>query len=191
MSKTKTLTQPENTFWHFLGEDCRLRYRDGRIVRAGETLRASGEIELCENGMHASRRAIDALSYAPGSVACLVTLGGDILHDTDKSVGQSRTALWIYDASELLREFACNVAEIALLAERKAGREPDPRSFAVIEVMRRFIQGKASKAERSAARSAADSAADSAARLAARLATDLAARSATDSAARSAAYSAA
>ena len=157
-------SQPEGTYWHFLAEDCRLGYDDGRKVVVGETLRVDETPILCKRGFHASQRAIDALRFARGPIVCLVTLGGTVLNETkqsisDKSVAQERTVLWMYNASNLLRHFACDVAEVALLAERKAGREPDARSFAVIEVMRRFMRGEASDSEWAIADTAADTAA--------------------------------
>jgi len=85
----------------------------------------------------------------------------------------------MHDATDLLFEFSCWVAENALLNERRRGHEPDPRSFAAIEARRKFQRGKITKAELSAAWSAAWSAAESAA------------WSAAESAARSAAWSAA
>ena len=67
--------QPEGTYWHFLGADRRLSHGDGREVRPGETLRVKGRPRAGRHGLHASPRALDALRYAPGPVACLVTLG--------------------------------------------------------------------------------------------------------------------
>ena len=166
-NKTSEITtQPNGTYWHFLSEDRCLRYSDGHKVVAGETLSIDENPILCERGFHASERVIDALRFAPGPIVCLVTLGGTVLNDTkhaipDKSVAQERTALWIYDATHILREFACDVAEEALMSERSAGREPDPRSFDAISVMRRFMTGDASETERNSAQIAAWSAARS------------------------------
>ena len=164
---SEIITQPEGTYWHFLADDRCLGYSDGRKVVVGETLRMGGSLILCERGFHASHRVIDALNFAPGPIVCLVTLGGIVLHDTkhdipDKSVAQERTVIWMYDASQILREFACDVAEEALLSERSAGREPESRSFAAIEVMRRFIVGNATETERNTAENDAWSVANSA-----------------------------
>ena len=161
LNKTSGIVaQPEGTYWHFLSEDRCLGYDDGRKVVVGETLRMDESPILCRRGFHASQRAIDAFNFAPGPITCLVTLGGTVLHGRghaipDKSVAQERTVLWAYDASSLLRHFACDVAEEALLAERKAGREPDPQLFAAISIMRRFIVGDAEEADRSAAEKSA------------------------------------
>ena len=54
-----------------------------------------------------------------------------------------------------LRLFACDCAERALERERKAGRKPHADSWKVIEVARRFADGKATNEELKAARSAA------------------------------------
>ena len=54
-----------------------------------------------------------------------------------------------------LRLFACDCAERALERERKAGRKPHADSWKVIEVARRFADGKATTKELEAARSAA------------------------------------
>jgi hypothetical protein len=60
----------------------------------------------------------------------------------------------------ILREFATMCADIALSAERDAGREPDQRSFAAVECALRYAAGDASEDElRAAAYAAADAAA--------------------------------
>ena len=61
-----------------------------------------------------------------------------------------------------LRLFAVSCARRALLAERKAGREPDERLWAVLRIARRMASGDVDEAARYAARSAAWSSAWSA-----------------------------
>src|SRR3972149_3105412 len=51
--------------WHFLPEDKRLRYGTREVVEVGRPVKVAGKLALCEWGLHASRRAIDALAYAP------------------------------------------------------------------------------------------------------------------------------
>jgi hypothetical protein len=58
---------------------------------------------------------------------------------------------------------ACDFAGRALLSERKAGREPDQRSWDAIEVKRRWLAGEATDAELAAAMAAARAAARAAA----------------------------
>ena len=54
-----------------------------------------------------------------------------------------------------LREFACWCARNALNAERKAGREPDPRSWQAVDVAEHYARGEASRAELDVAHDAA------------------------------------
>jgi hypothetical protein len=176
--------------WHFLAEPV-LPHGDGRAVVVGETLTVDPPIILCERGLHASRRAIDALHYAPGALVCRVRCSGEIVEEGDKLACSERTVLWMADAARVLRLFACDIAEEALLAERKRGREPHSDSWRAIEVARRWIDGRATDEERSAAWTAAESAARSVARSAAEIAALDAAGSAAWSAAWSAAESAA
>ena len=93
--------------WYFSSEDRRLRHGDGREIRLGETHEVSGEIEMCKNGLHASKKAIDALYYAPGPIVYRVELSGEIKKGEDKLVAQKRTYLsGGIDVSEILRKFA-------------------------------------------------------------------------------------
>jgi hypothetical protein len=89
------------------------------------------------------------------------------------------------------REFAAMCADIALTAERDAGREPDPRSWAAVDVALRHAAGMATDEELAAARDAARDAAWAAARAAARAAAWDAARDAARDAAWAAAWDAA
>ncbi len=89
--------------WHFTAD----RLRDGRpIPPVGETLRHEGSLAMCESGLHASVRALDALQYAPGFRVHRVRCGGQMLHGNDKLVCSERTILWSADASEVLPAFA-------------------------------------------------------------------------------------
>ena len=149
--------------WHFCAEDKRLGYGDGRLIIEGETLRVEGDPELCAHGLHSSERLIDALKYAPGPILCRVELSDGIVRGDDKAVARERKTLWMFDATNALRDFAATVAENALLAERAAGREPDPRSLAVVQAVRDMLAGKIGKEELAAARDAARDAARAAA----------------------------
>jgi len=92
--------------WHFAQENRRLGYNDGRLIRKGQWLVHRGPLVMCESGLHASKRIIDALKYASGSVICRVELGGEIVHGEDKSVAERRQCLWYIDGTDLLRKFA-------------------------------------------------------------------------------------
>ncbi len=153
--------------WWFAQADAngvvRLPNGDGRVVRAGETLTVPGPVVLCRHGLHASRRAIDALVYAPGPVVCRVALFGEVRHGDDKMAATKRTVLWVADATRELHAFAAGVALGVLRDERDAGREPDPRSWAAVEAKRAWLEGRISDADLAAATADAWAAASAAA----------------------------
>jgi hypothetical protein len=72
--------------------------------------------------------------------------------DTDKCWAAVRPEL-LTDSQ--LHEVGLRYAERLLTAERGAGREPDPRSWAVLEVKRRWLKGEATDEELRKAASAA------------------------------------
>ena len=137
--------------WHFIREDRRLRYDDNMLVAPGYTYSVPGPVAMCTWGLHASERAIDALSYAPGPIVCRVRLGRGAVTDGDKSVSTSREVLWMADASTVLHEFACRVAEQVLL---DAG-VTDERAWRPIKAKRRWLKGEITDQQLDAARDAA------------------------------------
>ena len=50
--------------WHFASSDRRLRFGDGNTIAAGYVYTWDGPLVLCESGLHASVRAMDALKLA-------------------------------------------------------------------------------------------------------------------------------
>jgi hypothetical protein len=147
--------------WHFLQDNGRLQWRCGRAwkPKVGQTLKVDADkLRMCSYGLHASKKIIDALRYAPGSLICRVELGGTIIKDDDKVCASERTIIAMADATNVLHEIACWSAEQAL----KKIKKPDPRSFAAIQAKRKWLRGEITDAELSAARSAARSAAWSA-----------------------------
>jgi len=134
--------------WHFISNDRRLGYGDNRIVKTGMTYKAKGEIELCRNGMHGSKRAIDALGYACGNIICEVDITGQIKQGDDKIVGRRRKVIWMRDVTNILHEFACRCAEDSL----KLVPKPDPISLAAIKAKRDWLDGKISDEELKAVR---------------------------------------
>lgn len=162
--------------WHFLQEDRRERFGDRRLIEAGKTYRVDPPIALCEKGLHASARAIDALFYAPGPIVCRVRLSGQVLRDEDKACATERTVLWLADATDVLHEFAVWCAERALERERAVGRDPDRRSWAALEAKRQWLRGEINEEQLAAALAAARAAARDAARAAVRAAVRDAAR---------------
>ena len=200
MSTTETIQEQDGILaWHFLRPDRRLRYKDnqpcelgeGDLVEEGKTLSYDGELELCRSGMHGSIKVLDALQYVPGYVVSRVKLWGSVVRSDDKIVASHRTCLWILDQEDVMHEFACWCAEQSFEIQRKAGKEPDPRSIAAVEAKRKWLRKEITDTELEAARSAAWSA-ESAARSAqsAAWSAESAARSVAQSAAWSAARSA-
>ena len=185
--------------WHFLPEGRRLRWGTSEEVKPGQKLTVEPPLRMCYHGLHASVRAIDAIRYAPGPIVCRVELSGEIIEDRDKVCATERTCLWMADATRTLHEFAIWCAEGALNGERKAGREPDPKSWAAIQAKRDWLDGKitddqmddardaAEAADRAAAWTAAVAAAWTASRAASRTAAEATARAASRAAARTAA----
>jgi hypothetical protein len=152
--------------WWFAAPDddgvVRLPNGDGRVVRVGETVTVPGPPVLYHHGLHATVRAWDALPYARGPILCRVRLSGTIVEGkdkADKACATERTVLAMADVARDLRIFALGVAHAALRAERAAGREPDPRSWAALETTIAWMEGRASDAEQRAAANAALSAA--------------------------------
>jgi len=129
--------------WHFIKNNKRLGYGDNRIVKTNRTYKVQGEIQICGNGMHGSKRIIDALKYANGSIVCRVDITGGIIEDDDKIVGRNRRIIWMRDVTNILHEFACRCAEddIRLVSE------PDPRSIAAIKAKRDWLAEKISDEE--------------------------------------------
>jgi len=149
--------------WHFLPESGRLANGDKRQVRVGRWLVHRGDLSMCERGLHASKRAIDALRHAPGPVVCRVEVGGEIIEGGGKLVCTRRKILWRYDASKVLRKFA----RLCALDVTHLWDPPD----VVLRWLRtgdESIRDAAGDAARTAARAAARDAAGDAARDAAR-----------------------
>jgi hypothetical protein len=92
--------------WHFLQDDKRLRWGSKEVCKVGKTYTCEGELKLCENGLHGSRKIMNALGYAPGSICCKVEIWGEIKEEKDKLVGRNRKILKMINAEKILRKFA-------------------------------------------------------------------------------------
>jgi len=161
--------------------------RDGSpIPPNGEWLEFTGDVIICQSGLHASRDPFDALQYAPGTTLCRVEVDGIVGEQSDKLVARRRRIIARADAAPMLRYFA-RMQALTCVDQWAA---PD----IVCEWLMtgdESIKSAARDVAYSAACSAAQSAAYSAARDAALSAVESAARNAAYSAAWSAAYSAA
>ena len=93
--------------WHFTGKTL----RDGRpLPKVGEWLTHDGPVVMCNSGLHASRKAVDALQYAPGPIAHLVECEDIVEEQGDKLVCRRRKILASVDATEILRALARRLA---------------------------------------------------------------------------------
>ena len=61
-----------NAWWFSSGK--KLPHGDNRIIKIGRTHKVKGKIIPCLNGLHASKRIIDALIYSTGSIIWKVEL---------------------------------------------------------------------------------------------------------------------
>ena len=180
--------------WHWVvkGKDGKLKLRDGRHIPAvGVPLVHEGEVEMCESGLHASRRVIDALGYIPdgATVLCRVRCEDVVEEQDDKLVCRKRTVLWFHDCEKVLHEAACRFAEHALTIAGIKG-DGNNASWNAIRAKRLWLKGEATDAELKAAWDAATYAARESVSAAARVAVRAAARAA-GAAARDAAWAAA
>lgn len=137
--------------YHFLKDDMTAGNGNEPAWRVGEEREYNGELVICKSGYHSSPSWYDALTYAPGSMACIVEISGEIIKDTDKSVSQKRKLIAARNAEKVLRAWACDCAERAL----KKAKVEDERSWNAIKVARLYNNGKATKEELAAARDVA------------------------------------
>lgn len=100
--------------WYFANKYEFLRYGDGRPIRVGDThsveVSAEKHVALCEHGLHASRRIIDAIAYAPWSILYEVELSGEIEEGKDKLAAEHRKYIRRIDAESILKRFASECA---------------------------------------------------------------------------------
>ena len=91
--------------WHFVADSKLLR--DGKeLPEVGVWERYGGEVVMCQSGLHASRRPLDALQYAPGAWVWYVECRDIVEECDDKLVCRERRTIWQMDATDLLRDFA-------------------------------------------------------------------------------------
>jgi len=89
--------------YHFVGKTLR---NGSPVPPDGETLRWNGDLIMCQSGLHASRKAWQALEYAPGHTLCRVHCAGKIIAENDKIVCRERTIISRIDTSVILWAFA-------------------------------------------------------------------------------------
>ena len=135
--------------WHFVDDDG--KRRDRLVEQVGETYHYEGTPVMCESGLHASRKILDALQYARGFIVRRVECWGKAAEDADKLVCKHRKVLWEKDITNVLHEFACRVAEDALTTAMVT----DERCWNAIKVKRLWLKGEATDKDLAAAGDAA------------------------------------
>ena len=172
---TKTIIPADKPLlvWHFLRQNWETN--SGSIkTKVGDTYHVEPPIKICSNGMHGSRKVLDALGYLAGPILTLCEVWGEFAEQSDKIVAEYRRPLWGKDISTELNEWACCNAEVALLV----AEIEDSRCWEAIEAKRAWLRGEISDKELAAARDAALAAARDADRDAAWVAAWAAARAA-------------
>ena len=101
--------------YHFISTSFATRFSD-ETTAVGHTLKATGDLWLRRNGLHASVHPYDALRLAASgqTMLCLVELSGEILEGEGKVCARKRTILKAFDATKLLQDFAIWCAEQVL-----------------------------------------------------------------------------
>ena len=148
--------------WHVVNEDFTLNYDLSDVeVCPGLELEYDGELELCRSGLHASVRLLDALLYGNSGVICRVEVGENYIESSDKLVSDYRKVIAVADCTEILQQFAIEVAEDVLhIFETEYPNDTRPR--AAIEAAKAYLLNELSLKELNAARDAAYAAADAA-----------------------------
>ena len=94
----------KQVYYHF--SNGFLAYGDKLPIEPGYIYHEPGEPVLCQRGLHASKRPIDALRYAPGFILSKVYLSGEVIRGNDKSVATHREVIAVANVEHILREFA-------------------------------------------------------------------------------------
>jgi len=92
--------------WHFDNGSL----RGGREIVLGEKIVHVGDLKMCSEGLHSSKKLLDALCYATGPYVSRVHCGGRIIRAKDKMVCSERTHIWRIDVSNVLHRFARSCA---------------------------------------------------------------------------------
>lgn len=137
--------------YHFLREDMTGLYGNEPPWKVGERRSVEGGLCLCDWGYHYGLTPSDALIYAPGPILCLVEVSEVGPKGKIKSCSRSRKLLRAVNATTVLHEVGCDIAEDILpLFEEHSTGDKGPRI--VLETKRQWLAGKASDLELAAAR---------------------------------------
>jgi len=148
-----------DTFWKVLDGTRPVHGGTGRYPGKGRwTKRIDGDLVACERGYHLARgpQLLDWLPRRDVFAVWTAEPGAQLVEADGKWVTDRVRLVERFDVdARMLRLFAADCAEAALLGERACGREPDGRSWAAVDVARRWAVGDATDNERAAAWDAA------------------------------------
>jgi len=83
--------------WYFAPVGNRLQFGDNRLIRTGITHSIEGDLKVCGNGLHGSKRIIDALNHAQTPNLYRTLHSGDVLFGADKLCSRKREYLKRYN----------------------------------------------------------------------------------------------
>jgi len=140
-------TETRIAYWFCQGDETTGYYSPNKPDekwRVGQKRSLRGKIVPCLHGYHGSPTLWDALTYAPGSVACKVELSGTVIehgNPVDKYAGRTKTLLAAVNIDRDLRLYAADCAEHVLwIYERDY--PGDDRLRKVIETARDVAEGR-------------------------------------------------
>ena len=141
--------------YHFLTADMTAGQGSEGPWAVGEQRYIEGEIIPCERGYHSSPSLWQALTYAPGPIACLVEIPRKgTKREFDKAASPSRKLLAAVNIESDLRLFAADCAEHVLwIYERDYPNDARPRQ--AIAATRAYAAGEIGDAAWAAAQAAA------------------------------------
>ena len=132
--------------WHFLPADRRLRFT-GESVRVGQTIEVCGPIVPEKWGLHAAKRLLDAVFWAPSLLLTRVELSGTVVEGTREIAASRRTVLWMGDVTVPFWMWAIERAQSAVCAEANAGRAVDPVFLRALQARKNHLAGRISLGE--------------------------------------------
>ena len=97
--------------WWFAPKSKKLTNGDNRKITIGCTHKVTGRITPCSNGLHLSKRSIDALAFAPGPVVYKVKGSGTIVPHNNPVANKYACSERTYisggiDCTDVLKSFA-------------------------------------------------------------------------------------
>jgi len=98
--------------WHFINNDYSLSLKhNNKIIKVKPGLKLHTrpeDLEICNNGLHASIRIVDACLYAKGWKLCRVVSSGGIDSHDNKYATTEREVLYIINFKSLIKQWAIN-----------------------------------------------------------------------------------